>query len=187
MPVKKPAKKPKQKKKVKKSKKESKETGLTKKEENILDVWKLMDENPLFKGMSKPTVEYIEFALREQPILKAMSPIERREHLLNVVILGYCRDKLFRWITDMQEKEGDRWHFTVEPKHWRLLNKIIETQEEIMPRIFVESTKGFTERDTSKKIRKVLVERFIQIEEEPIEKSDKGEEILEGEYTVEEE
>ena len=44
MPVKKPAKTPKQKKKAKKSKKESKETGLSKKEETVLDVWKLMDE-----------------------------------------------------------------------------------------------------------------------------------------------
>lgn len=186
---KKPAKKSKQKSKKKKAKKgKTDETGLTTKEETILDVWKLMDENPLFNGMAKPTVDYIEYALRQQPLLKAMSPIERREHLLNIVILGFCRDKLFRWISDMQEEHGDRWHIFVEPKHMRLLNKIIETQEEIMPRIFVESAKGFSERDASKKIRRVLVERFIQIEEESIEQQPpQGEEFVDANYSVEEE
>jgi len=184
MPI--PSNKKQKKKKPKVKKGKTEETGLTKKEENILDVWKLMDENPLFKGMSKPTVEYIEFALKDQPILKAMSVIERREHLLNVVILGYCRDKLFRWITDMEQEHGDRWHFFVEPKHMRLLNKIIETQEEIMPRIFIESAKGITERDASKKIRRTLTERIIEIEEEPIETKDSGEDIV-ANYTVEKE
>ena len=72
---KKPAKKSKQKSKKKKAKKgKTDETGLTKKEETILDVWKLMDENPLFNGMAKPTVDYIDYALKQQPLLKAMSP-----------------------------------------------------------------------------------------------------------------
>lgn len=168
--------------KAKKPKGKSKNQGSTElavEEKVALDVWTLMDTNPLYVEMDKPTIEYIQFALKNLPEIKTMDKIEIREHCANMVILGWLRDGLFNHISKVGIGNA-------KAKDIRLVYNIIERQEEVLPRIFNEISRSFGEKVAGKKIRETLIERTIQFDIVPEDNEKGGTEITlkKGEYKV---
>ena len=142
--------------------------------EMILAIAKMMDENPLYAELPKPDVKYIESFLATQPKLKSMTEIERREHLMNIVILGWIRDRMFVKFAKIIEKHPDDWEEYIEPKVIRLMQKIIETQAKIIPEVFKATASGFEEHEISKILRIKVIKQTAEIklgaEESPQEK-----------------
>ena len=139
---------------------------LTEVEQTTLKINEILDTNPIFKGLPRPTVEYIEYFMKQQPELKMMPHIEMRERYLNVLILAYIRDTTFKDIAFAQEEHGSKWREHIEAKEIRVLTKVMEIQDRLTPKIFSETKGGFNEILTGKKIKATLIEKTIIIEPE---------------------
>ena len=156
---------------------------ITKDDVFVLETWKLFDENPFYRDLPKPDVEYIFYFLKHQPELRSIAHLQRRESLMNACILGWLRDRLFSKVSKLITKHPEDWEDYVEPKMIRLFTKIIEVQEEILPRLLSETYEGMSEKDITKKIKGSLIIKTIDVEIDS-EPNKPDENVIDAEYKV---
>lgn len=134
-------------------------------EEMALAVWENMDNNPILKGLSKPTFAYINHFLRELPEMQGLTTFELREHLTNQLVLSYVRDRLLVYVDGQKIEE-------VPTKTLRILRDFIKMQESTLPDLFVGTASGKKMADTGEKIKKVIETRTIEFESDDEEKGE---------------
>jgi len=147
------------------------ENGLDIRTEFALNIWKMFGENPMYKELSQPTFDYINYFLSLLPEeMKGLSFFEVREHLCNQLVLSFIRDSLLKRIDGKEE---------VEAKFYRLALKAVEIQESSLPKIFLNTGKsgklGEFGAEQRRKIKTIAVK--VDFEDEP--------EVIDGDYEIE--
>lgn len=169
------------------------DSDITQEEVVYIETWKLMEDNPLYKGLPKPSQDYIAWFLSNEPRLKKLSDMERREQMANIVILGWLRDSLASYVMHVQSKHPKEWKEHIETKDIRVAVKAMEVQSELMRTVFAETTEEFVGRQTGQKITRILIKETIEFgeEEKPKKKSKKkkpkkkkDDDIIDAEYRV---
>jgi hypothetical protein len=148
---------------------EDTDLALTDEDKTVLKVWALMDKDPTLKELPKPTYDYIEFFLEGHPELKSMTNIEKREHYMNLIVLGWIRNHLLVSFAKAQEEHGEKWIELVEAKYIRLASNVVKEQEPILQKLFHEASMGIGDEALAKKIVKSVTSERVTVElgEEP--------------------
>lgn len=145
----------------------------------VLDVWKLMGNNPAFKDLPKPGIDYILYFLKEQEDLKTLAYVEKREYLLSLIMLGWIRDSIYAKVI---AAEGE-WMDTVGMKPIRVAMKAMEVQSNMLSKVYEADKKAFTETEAGTKIV-AEVRRFVVEIENKSEQPESDSDVVDADFEV---
>lgn len=150
----------------------------------LIEVHSLMETNDFYSNMPKPTLKYIENFLAQQPQLKTMPFIQKRESFLNLVTLCWMRDLLLSDAAKAYDDEPKAWKDKIEPKQLRLLMKIIKTIQDIMPVIFKEDTSRIETDTIAKKIVTTITVEKVEFDLKALPEAPLGEDVLDADFRI---